>query len=233
MPVNRYYHSEDLVSGKEILLEEAESRHLAVATRGRTGETVEVLNGKGSLAQAVVQHIDKRKGVLLKLQSVQQETPPKQEVILYQALARPNRLETIVEKCTELGVTEIQLFPGERSERGKTKRLENIAISAMKQCGRLYLPKIHEVVPIAKWEKFSQQVLFGDLSKEAIPFPVGLAAKESVGVVIGPESGLSPKELTLLKELGAQGVTLHKNTLRTDTAAIIAVALLTAPMALI
>lgn len=231
MPVNRYYHPEKLEIGSSFLLDEVEGRHLAQVVRGRIEERVEVVNGKGVLAKTVIKNIDKRKGVTLEVLDLICFPPKKIQTILYQAITRASRLDTIVEKVTELGVDKINLFLGERSEGILSlKRLQKIILSALKQSGRLYLPQIQEIDPIKGWKNFDSKLFYGHFGEASIPFPVGIGTVESVGIVIGPEGGLTENEERSLNRLGAVGISMSDHVLRTDTAAITAVGLLNVPI---
>ena len=207
------------------------AHHLVTVMRGRLGEQVTLVNGRGGLAVAEIKQIDRRKEVLLQVVSVQEEVQPPYSLRLFQAIAKPKRLDIVVEKCTELGVTEILLFPGLRSERselgdGVLDRLKKISIAAMKQCGRLFLPNIAVKTGIADWKPFFTSAYFGAFSEPRTPLPIGAARSADVAVVIGPEAGFTDKEEKSLRQLGATAVCLHEHILRTDTASVVAVALL-------
>lgn len=233
MPVDRFFIEGDLEPRAEIHLVGQEYHHLAHVTRAKGGDRVEVVNGKGDIAEAVVEAIKKKEAVL-HIASVRKESPPTSNIILVQAIPRLNRLETIVEKGTELGMAQLWLFPGERSEKGsltenQEERLRVIAISAMKQCGRLWLPIMKILPPLKQWKTLPMPSYFGDVSPGAPPL---LRVWESqilsvdAYIFIGPESGFSKEEEELLVRHGATGVTLHANILRTDTAAIAALAIM-------
>jgi 16S rRNA (uracil1498-N3)-methyltransferase len=156
-------------------------------------------------------------------------------LILCQGIPRFNRLETILEKGTELGVTEFWLFSGVLSEKeefspNQHKRMEQILISAIKQCGRLDLPSIVLKPPLLDWPPLSGTLFFGDTAPDAPwiwKLPPPLAGKDPVYLFIGPESGFHPRESAHLQEkLGATGVKLHDNILRTETASLTGLSLL-------
>jgi 16S rRNA (uracil1498-N3)-methyltransferase len=232
MPIDRFFSSTKLSANKPVFLEGAEARHLALSTRKREGERVELVDGTGTLATAVIVSLEKKKPVELRLLEVTQQEEPSKKIVLMQAVPRANRLDTIIEKATELGVWEIILFPGEEGERSLIsehglERLEQVVISAMKQSGRLFLPKIKQVPPIDSWTSLDHFTLFGEVDPSA-PSLISLQDQlpENISFVVGPESGFSEDEVATLRRLGAQGVSLNPNILRTDTAAIAAVAIL-------
>lgn len=232
MPAERYFVDQTLEMGEEVLLEESEFHHLTHVMRTREGDCVELINGKGYLAKSTVLRITKRQAVLT-IDSLLFEEPSQMSYMLLQAIPRINRLDTIVEKCTELGASEICLWPAEHSERkdiskNQMERLQSLAISAMKQCGRMYLPLITLRPPLFAWEELPEEIFFGDVNPKA-PLFMDIWKKKkrpNAAFVIGPESGFSLKELQWMNAKRFIGVKLHKHILRTDTAAIVALSLM-------
>ncbi|MCH9608977.1 MAG: Ribosomal RNA small subunit methyltransferase E [Chlamydiales bacterium] len=220
MPAYRFYIDAPLEVNQTYPIAKNEIAHIRVM-RLMEGDELELVNGRGIVA----------KGMLLKnhevrVLSIHQEDKTK-KIILCQALPRENRLDLIVEKGTELGMTHLWLFRGERSEKkllspSREKRLKTIAISSLKQCGRLHLPQIELKPPLKEWETLDYPAYFGSLEKENLRFT---PQKGDLLFFIGPESGFTKGEEEKLLELGAQGVSLGPNILRTDTAAIVALSI--------
>ena len=239
MPAERYYFDAQLSVGLKFDLLEQEFHHLVHVMRSKVGDIIEIVNGKGALAKSKILEVSKR-SVSLIIQEVSQQSEPEVNLILVQGIPRVNRLDTILEKCTELGATEIRLCPTQYSERKhfneqQIKRFESITIAAMKQSGRLFLPKIQFIAPILEWKETKEKLFFGDLSPHAPLFYRELEklSKEERGnclesclFVVGPEKGLCEEEILHLNQLNGIGVKLHSNTLRTDTAAIAALAIM-------
>ncbi len=233
MPENRFFSDTPLNELKSITLTDVELHHLAHVMRCKVGDSVELVNGKGVLARALVLSISKREANLEIISIVRQEKLNSCPIILIQALPRPNRLDTILEKGTEIGMDEIWLFPGEKSERGllnehQLHRMQGVIISSMKQCGRLFSPKITLKPPIKKWDSsfLPHPAYFGDLSENAPPFSSCKKGANGCCFIIGPESGFSEEEKKMLTHLKAEGVLLNPNILRTDTAALVALSLM-------
>ncbi len=233
MPAKRYYIPHPLKAQSAVEIEGDEAHHLLRVMRAQAGDRVELVNGRGQCAEAHVEKVDsKRQTATLEISAViSVETLPF-GLVLAQALPRPTKLDFIIEKATELGATEIRLFPAERSEikdlsENKIGRLQSLAIASMKQCGRLFLPRILLAEPISRWSSLPFPAFFGDLEPDAAFFSAAWQAPE-VGVlfVVGPEAGFTEEELTALRRLGAQGVRLHDNILRTETAGIVALSLM-------
>lgn len=221
MPAERFYF--DAPFTETVALKGEEFHHLARVMRAKVGDSIELVNGKGALAKGVITslHSDAAE---VKISSVFQDPKKHPQIILAQGLSRQNHLEWIIEKGTELGVTSFWLFPGEKSEKKefKEKRLKHLAVSAMKQCGRLYLPSIEKKPPLSSWKPLSGSLFFGDLESQ---MPLPKPQIEPIIFFVGPEKGFSPNELDILqKNLKALGVRLHENILRTETAGIVALA---------
>lgn len=221
MPADRFFVAAPL--NNNLILEGEEFHHLAKVMRVRLGETIEIVNGQGELAEAELISLDK-KSCELKILSHKKVPLPEQTLILALGLTRPASLEWTLEKATELGATEFWLFPGERSEKkdlshSQIHRLDTILINALKQCGRLYLPKIILKPPLQEWQVPAGGLYFGDVSPQQ-PLLKGPFDK-TVMFIIGPEKGFSPAETLLLREkFKAHPISLHENILRAETAAI-------------
>jgi 16S rRNA (uracil1498-N3)-methyltransferase len=219
MPADRFYIPRPLKD--PLTIEGDELHHLSKVMRIRPGETLEIVNGMGDLAIAEVAILDK-KSARLKIVS-HHHGKPERPLILAQALTRS--LDWIIEKGTELGVTEFWLFPGERSEKKELSptqlhRLETLTITALKQCGRLFLPKIQLKSPLDRWTAPQGSLFFGDVSPKA-PILKGPFSSPVV-FFIGPEKGFSPEEIDILLKFKARGISLHENILRAETAALAA-----------
>lgn len=229
MPTDRYFLPSPLKIEDIVILKEEEFHHLTRVMRGQIGDSVELINGMGILATGRITDIAKREATLL-VENVHKEPLPSFEIIIAQAMPKGNRLDTILEKGTELGMTAIWLFPAEWSEKkqlsaNQEERTRNILISAIKQCGRLYLPQVKMADPLDKWDRPILPCFFGDTRPEASTFAQEWAQvkpKEGIIFCIGPETGFSKKEVDALHKLGAYGVKLHQNILRTDTAPLCA-----------
>jgi 16S rRNA (uracil1498-N3)-methyltransferase len=227
MPVDRYYIKSPLEEGQTIQIEGPEFHHLIHVMRATKGDSLEIVNGCGVLAEGTLQLIEKKQAII-QIEKVIKKALPSFQIILALAIPRSNRLDFILEKGTEIGMTELWLFPGQRSERKtfsdhQLERMEAVIISAMKQSGRLDLPliKVHE--NLKKWSSLPYPAFFGDLSPLADSFEKTWnknPPQNGILFFIGPESGLNEQEIHILQKLGAKGVNLHHNILRTDTAAL-------------
>jgi 16S rRNA (uracil1498-N3)-methyltransferase len=231
VPSNRFFSAGPFDVGQEVILQGPEAHHLGVM-RAKPNDAVELINGKGALAVARLLAADRREAHL-RIESTTMETRPQERVILAQALPRMNHLEWIIEKGTELGVDAFWLFPGRLSEkdhltRAQTDRLAHLICAASKQCGRLHFPVLELKPLIKEWATPHIPLLYGTLEPEA-PYLWECAFPLPVSLCIGPEAGFAPDELFCLQHtLKGQGVRLSRQTLRTETAAIVGLSLLQA-----
>ncbi|MBS4169217.1 RsmE family RNA methyltransferase [Parachlamydia sp. AcF125] len=230
MPAQRYYIPQPFKQGMQLSMEGQEFHHLAHVMRTQVGQTVEIVNGTGWFGHALLERLEKKRAVFV-VQEAIQYGKPSFEVILAQAIPKINRLDFIIEKGTELGMTQFWLFPSQRGERKQLTehqidRMQALTIAALKQCGSFYLPSLHLKPSLDKWEKkLPFPALFGDIHPDA---PSGIEKlreerfQKGIIFFIGPESGFSEEEEKMLQALNVEGVKLHPHVLRTDTAAIAA-----------
>ena len=228
----RLFIRDDLAEGREIALDEAQSRYLAAVMRLSAGDGLLVFNGRDGEWRATVARVGKRAVTLsVSAQARPQASGPDLDLIV--ALVKRARLETIVEKAAEIGAARVRLVVTERTNADHTRvdRLQAIATEAAEQTGRLDAPAILEPVKldrlIGDWPG-GRRLLFCDEAGDAAPALEALAAQPQGpwAVLIGPEGGFSPAERARLRELPfAVPATLGPRILRADTAAISALTL--------
>ncbi len=211
------------------ILSEEESRHAVKVLRLQVGDLIFVIDGKGNKFQCrITQANDKKCGV--EIVAVQPEfgKRPYHFHLVIAPTKNLDRIEWMVEKCVEIGIDEISFIQTRYSERKeiKTQRIEKIAIGAMKQSLKAYLPTINEMV---SWKNFLQQPLSAQHNLIAhledgerfllknVPKPT-----ESTCVLIGPEGDFSSDEITQALAKGFKPVSLGESRLRTETAGLAA-----------
>ncbi|NGX34916.1 MAG: Ribosomal RNA small subunit methyltransferase E [Candidatus Anoxychlamydiales bacterium] len=230
MPKDRYFIDQDLTKNLNLEIKDKEAHHIKTL-RKKESEHVEIINGKGFLAKAKIEKIDK-KSIKIKITDIFFEKEKKQKLILAQALLKPNKLDFLLEKTVELGVDEIWFFKSKNSEKinlskNRLNRMKSILIAAIKQSGRLYLPKIKFFESIKDIKNFDGNIYFGDTKKEAKRFlDIFIKNKKNNYFFIGPEMGFFKDEIFYLKnDLKALGIKLNNNILRAETAAISIIAI--------
>lgn len=208
--------------GGELLVSGDEAHHARSVLRLESGDQVRLADGAGRCATATITHIGRHDlRVLVDPPEIINDGPAQ---LLTVAVAPPkgDRLSDLVRGLTELGVGGISLLETERSERlpNSLDRLQRIAGEALKQCRRAHLPQLSLGMSIPTLVQSGVRLTVFDRSgRAAAP---GIAAP--VTLVIGPEGGFTPAELTALKAGGAATVCLAAPILRIETAAIAAAA---------
>jgi len=210
------------------VLSEEESRHCLQVLRHKEGDTINLIDGKGYFWQAEICRIESKKCVLKPL-SKSFDTKNQRNYYLHIAVAPTKnieRMEWLVEKCTEIGIDEISFVLCSRSERKEIKleRLEKIAVQAMKQSQRAFLPKINAMEKLPKFlENVSQQnkwiAHLGGSEKKF--FGQMVSENSQYCVLIGPEGDFSPEEVVLACAKGFEAISLGNAVLRTETAALL------------
>lgn len=234
MPIDRFYAPQPLLPHQIVLLNAEETHHLVKVVRARKGECVEVTNGLGILATAIVEQTT-AVSASLRITDILKQEKKSTQLILAQAIPKLNRIDTIIEKGTELGVDRFIFFPGEKSIKTEISahqlaRFNAICISAMKQSGRLFLPVIELKDSLKKWEEnYKGCAFYGSLSPLAPPlYELAKEATHQPEIIffVGPESGFTKEEEDRLEKMGSQGAMLNRNILRTETASIAAMAII-------
>ena len=223
MPQNRFFIDAPFEKGKTVTFPPSEKHHLTVM-RCKINDQVELINGRNQLARATILSLT-TDSAELEINDIHTAEAPNVTVNLYQAFCHYNRLDTILEKCVELGASGFYLFSSSLSEikipANRDHRLKKVITSAMKQCGRLDLPKLHLLKKMDAIEKPKGLTFFGDIRENSEYLTKAFSKNNSYNIFIGPEKGFTAKEIQFLENsFEAKGIHLHPNILRTDTAAI-------------
>ncbi len=214
-------------------LRDEQARHLAGSRRLRRGDAFLVFAGDGVEYRALVEGASRDRVTATVGEVTRREAPPARTVEVWCANVRANRMEWAIEKCVEAGVDVFRPITTERAARGqelsegRLERWRRIAIEAAEQCGRLYLPAIEPVATLdgalEGWE--GSLVLANAGGPPWAEVARGLPERGALAFAIGPEGGFSEAEVARAVEAGAAVASLGPNTLRTETAAVVAVAL--------
>ncbi len=237
MKEKRYYYDGALNEHQKIVLEGEEFHHLANVMRARVGEKICLFNGDGNFYFAEVKSISKKYADILVERKQESQNEPTINLAVYQALAKGDKLSLIMQKITELGASRLCLFESSfcdvKAHSNKQERMDSISISAAKQCGRTTIVESSGVYTI---KEVAQQIKDYDAFFVAYENEDGHTLVDSllknkpnlkkVAIMIGAEGGFSEKEIALLKENGADIVSLGKRILRTETASIACTALI-------
>ena len=224
----RFYVPEPLEAGKDYHLSEEESIHVLKVLRLEPGAELEIINGQGQLGHALLQGKSGKRAHIFLSHIRESEAGPEQRLTLAIAPTKmADRMEWLVEKAVELGVGRIIFLQTQRGERSKLRldRLEKIALSALKQSKRLWLPLLQAPTPLKDLE-FNRPTYVAWLPPDHTPpllWQRWDPGQETM-VLIGPEGDFSPEEIAFLEEKGAAPVSLGSARLRTETAGLQVVA---------
>jgi 16S rRNA (uracil1498-N3)-methyltransferase len=208
-------------------LPEEESKHMIRVLRMNVGDTCVLLDGKGQLVEVEINDAHpKRCGVTVL--SREQKTRSSEFHLAIAPTKNSDRMEWMVEKCTEFGIHSISFFHSRFSERKEIKlnRLEKVAISALKQSKNLHLPQFHSIQPIKdlihlNLDNDKTQKLFAYITPDPVESLIkSLELHQSYYIMIGPEGDFSSEESQQLIKNNWQPFHLGKSILRTETAGI-------------
>lgn len=230
MRVHNFFIKEKIGEQREIAVSDSalldQWRHVL---RLNTGSMVRLFDNSGFEYLAQFRELSYLKAVFLIIEKKKNQFAPKRKVILFQSLLKKDKLEFVVEKCAELGVSGFAPIISERSEKKSFNlgRAEKIAREASEQSGRGVLPTIAP-------PRALEEALAGALTSAIIFDPSGvrldtqdLTDKEiAVSCFIGPEGGWSDRELALFRQKNLPIISLGAQTLRSETAAIAVATLL-------
>ena len=237
--VARFHTENPLRAGGVSLLPEDAAHHAVHVLRLRLGDEVVLFNGRGGEYAGRIAAMDRLRVTVDVLQHLPLERESPLAVTLVQGVSAGEKMDFTVQKATELGVAALQPVLGARStgrisgERAELKRAHwrRVAIAACEQCGRNRIP---EVLPVLALAEYCRVPTAGGMRLLLSP-PAQLGLREAAvrldgaaTLASGPEAGFIAEEEAMLVEAGFVPVRLGPRVLRTETAAIAALAALNA-----
>ncbi|MEM6984973.1 MAG: 16S rRNA (uracil(1498)-N(3))-methyltransferase [Pseudomonadota bacterium] len=227
----RVYLNERLEVGTSATLPAANCKHLLTVLRMRSGAPLDLFNGDGKTYRSTLR-VDGKKASAA-VDSIEPGPPTGEPIALALGISRGDRMDYALQKCTELGVSRIVPLITDRSNvklardrlPKKMQHWNNILVSASEQSGRCELPELSAPTPLsALLEHESPGFVLDPSSQHPLSGQRGGSAARCV--LVGPESGLSAEELNQASNVGWQAASLGPLILRTETAAVLAVAML-------
>jgi 16S rRNA (uracil1498-N3)-methyltransferase len=228
----------DSLQSNSVALSPEESHHLARVLRVKTEQEVTLFDGKGTRAKGIVETITKKE-VTIRIDSRETVPPPAVEITLIQALCKPDRFELILQKATELGVRYIQPINTQNTalHAAKTQKLADrgdaIVRNAAQQCNTAWLPEIQplrDFSEVISTVKTFDAAIIGSLHSGAQSLKKTLQSLQevhTVALLIGPEGDFTKEEMATVIEADVIPVTFGNQILRTETAAIFGLSVLT------
>jgi len=210
----------DKIENQIAYFSEQDAKHATLVLRFSVGDKIEFTNGMGEYGFGKILEANK-KGMIASLEKC--ETHEKNEFTLAIGILKSSeRMEWLVEKCTEIGVGKLIFFKSQNGERGRinTDKLKKIAIAALKQSHGAWLPEIIETtfenaLQISKGQRYLAYCDEHMATKIPLPF------ESDATVFIGPEGDFTQGEVELSKSYNVQTIGLGRKILRTETAAVV------------
>jgi 16S rRNA (uracil1498-N3)-methyltransferase len=232
MRISRIYHPDLLVVDQHVNLTSDAINHLVNVLRAKVGQAIVLFNGDGAEYCGHLVDVTKRNVVAVVDSKISVSLESPLNIHLAQGVSRGDRMEWVIQKAVELGVTEITPLLTERcgvklsADRWlkKHEQWQKLIISACEQCGRNKLPILNQVTHFGDWIKQSTSQIRLTLHPRAEQAFRHIAVPPSgARLLIGPEGGFSDHELYLTEEHGFHTIQLGPRVLRTETAAVAAI----------
>ena len=226
--MERFFVEHTAIQGNTATITGEDVAHITRVLRLKQGDEVRICDGQGYEYEARLRELDKQsvRAELFERYAVQ--TEPEHAVTLYQGLPKSGKMEVIIQKCVELGITAIVPMVTERCVvkpdadfEKKRVRYQRVAYEAAKQSGRGVIPQVKPLISLSKLP-YAQHglVLHAYEEEHACTLKQALRASKAqdIAIVIGPEGGFTKEEVELSVANGAQPITLGSRILRTETA---------------
>lgn len=239
--MHRFIVPPGALTGDLIELPGDEAAHALRVLRLGAGDEVELCDARGQIHAGIIERAE-RGSVRVRMGEAIRSREAPVRVTLYQGVPKLDKLDWIVQKATELGVSRIVPVGMERcvvrldakDAVKRTQRLEKIAVEAVKQCGRAIVPEIcppmtfDEAMAEFRGQSLCLMPWEGETARRLLEVRSDFAQVDSVAILIGPEGGISKREADEARCAGAQSVTLGPRILRTETAAVTSIAIVMA-----
>jgi 16S rRNA (uracil1498-N3)-methyltransferase len=235
--MRRFFIIPENITQSSAILAGAEAHHIKNVLRLKIGTEIRLFDGKGGTGRAMIEQMT-RDVVRLTILDWQMEESSGPTITLGQGLLTGQKMELIIQKATELGIHAITPFISQhstvrRQPAGKNKRWEKISLEACKQCGRPIPLEIREPMDFTQLalaaQDFSPRLIFWEKEQtttlDSVLGGVLAPATANILFLIGPEGGFSTQEIDMAVSQGFAAVTLGGLTLRAETAALAAMAI--------
>ena len=229
----KFFVTQDKITENQIIIDTEDVAHISRVLRLGIGDHVTVCDSQGTDYEAEIAEMEQKQIVCSITEKRASESEPNIKVTLFQGLPKASKMEYIIQKTTELGISEIVpvklsrcvvKIDNKKDERKKLDRWQKISEAAAKQSGRGIVPQISEIMTLDEVIKRSKEFdLFFvpyECEEQKTLKEVLLSRSDikTVGFIIGPEGGFDPAETEKLRENGIDTITLGKRILRTETA---------------
>lgn len=239
-PKENFSENEGRIVGDDV-------KHIYKVLRLVNGEKVVLNNCEGEEFLGEVKSVGKEEVIISILEKLDINNESEVKIHLFQGLPKSQKMDLIVQKGTELGITEFiptltsRVDVKLKGDFKKLDRLNRIVLEAAKQSKRTIVPRVVEpisfeevlsrintmdlmLVPYENAENFGIKTLFKEMKEKDID--IDLKSIKNIGILVGPEGGFEEEEIESLKEKGAYIITLGSRILRTETAGFVAASLI-------
>lgn len=239
--MQHFFVTPDQVREERIYIKGSDVNHIKNVLRMKISEELEVNDGNNGKYLCRIESMNEEEICVIIEQKLVSDTELPSKIYLFQGLPKADKMELIVQKAVELGVTEVIPVSTKRcvvkfDEKKKDKKVERwngIAISAAKQAARGVIPEVTKIMTFKEAIEYAKKM-------DVILMPYELAegmettkcimqeikAGQSIAVFIGPEGGFEETEVKVAMEVGAKPITLGKRILRTETAGLTTLSIL-------
>ena len=227
---NFYIDKSDITENSATITGE-EAQHVSRVLRMKKGDEVTLCDGEGNFYEAVLSDFSDKTVTASILSKRVAETEPNVKITVFQGVPKNPKLETIIQKLTEIGAVRLVPVDTKRAvakldKESKVDRLRKIAKEAAKQSKRGIVPEVLSPVSFKEAVKMAVEAdlaLIPYEEEREVSLKKALLGKtpKTVSVMIGPEGGFDGEEIRLAKENGITSVTLGRRILRTETAPLV------------
>lgn len=244
----RIFHEQPMVwPSDRMTITGDDCHHLFHVLRMKPGDRLTVCDGVRRDYAGIIEALDADHAVIRLESRVDNQAEPPYEAVLYQGLARGDRMEILIQKAVELGVSRVVPVRCRRSvvrltgrdAKRKAERWQRIALEAARQCGRGVVPQVDEPVDfnqavaslqqadlaVFPWES-ERQLGIRSYLEQQLAHPSDSPSMRQIAILIGPEGGFALEEAELVIQTGFLPVSLGHRILRTETAGLAVLAML-------
>lgn len=237
--MHRFFVTEEQIDDEIVAINGQDAKHIRDVIRLKSGDQVEIVT-ENNVLKCLLEEVSRERVLARIMSKMEKLNEPPIKISLFQGLPKSVKMETILQKCTEVGVSEFYPVATERSvvkikdvtkEAKKLDRWRSIIEEAAKQSRRDNIPKLGKIISFKEMLRFleGKNVLVPyELEEEKTlrAFVEAVRGIDEVCIVIGPEGGFDLDEIQLLKNIGACSVTLGRRILRTETAGMVVASIL-------
>ncbi|MDO5718802.1 MAG: 16S rRNA (uracil(1498)-N(3))-methyltransferase [Tissierellia bacterium] len=231
--MHRIFTDKEIDIKENYIVDKEDYNHIVNSLRMREGEEVEIASSN-AVYLSIIETIGNKSLELKIIKSLDTRSESDIKIILYQAFAKGDKMDLIIQKAVELGVYEISPINTKRTVvrldekrmKKKVERFNIIAKSSAQQSRRDYIPKVNEMIELDQIDEKNLLLAYENENEVNLKDVLKSCDTDRIGIVIGPEGGFEEDEVEALKLKGAKIISMGPRILRTETAAISMISLI-------